>query len=49
MKIFSVYRHPVGFSPKYKYKGGEIVMNSSASSIERDLFNFVFRILNREI
>jgi hypothetical protein len=42
-------QYRVGFSPKYKYKGGEIVMNS-ASSIERDLFNFgSFRITNQEI
>ncbi|WP_222616903.1 TonB-dependent receptor plug domain-containing protein [Flavobacterium kayseriense] len=33
-------QYRIGFSPKYKYNGGEIVMNSSASSIERDLFNF---------
>ena len=33
-------QYRIGFSPKYKYNGGEIVMNSSASSIERDVFNF---------
>ena len=33
-------QYRVGFSPKYKYNGGEIVMNSSASSIDRELFNF---------
>jgi vitamin B12 transporter len=33
-------QYRIGFSPKYKYKGGEIVMNSSASSIEREVFNF---------
>jgi vitamin B12 transporter len=33
-------QYRVGFSPKYKYNGGEIVLNSSASSIDRDLFNF---------
>ena len=33
-------QYRVGFSPRYKYNGGEIVMNSSASSIDRELFNF---------
>jgi vitamin B12 transporter len=33
-------QYRIGFSPKYKYKGGEIVMNSSMGSIVRDLFNF---------
>jgi vitamin B12 transporter len=30
----------VGFSPKYKYNGGEVVLNSSANLIERDYFRF---------
>jgi vitamin B12 transporter len=33
-------QYRVGFLPKYKYNGGEVVMNSSASSIDRELFNF---------
>ena len=30
----------VGFSPKYKYSKGELVLNSSANLIERDYFRF---------
>ena len=33
-------QYRVGFSPKYKYTNGEIVLNSSANVMDRALFNY---------
>ncbi len=33
-------QYRVGFTPKYKYNNGEIVVNTSANMISRDIFNF---------
>jgi vitamin B12 transporter len=41
LENFSVSeQYRVGFSPKYKYKKGEFVINSGANVITRDLFNY---------
>jgi vitamin B12 transporter len=33
-------QYRVGFTPKYKYNKGELVVNTSANMINRDIFNF---------
>ncbi|WP_369753327.1 TonB-dependent receptor plug domain-containing protein [Flavobacterium sp. WC2409] len=40
MNFSTSEQYRVGFSPKYKYEKGEFVMNSSASSIDRSIFNY---------
>jgi vitamin B12 transporter len=40
MNFATSEQYRVGFSPKYKYEKGEFVMNSSASLIDRSIFNY---------
>ena len=52
LKNFSLSeQYRVGFTPKYKYNKGELVINTSANVINRDIFSYgsLFQAKSRSV